>query len=444
MVFNAAGDTITFVQTAGLLPPDTYTLQLSSGASGIKDLSGSQLDGNADGVPGDDYTTSFTVSALPSNTVVVSIPSFARGYGQAVNLPASSTAGLPVTISTGENVSSVSFTLTYNPALLTLTNFTTAIPNASATFSVPTAGTAVVTVTSATQFSASAGLMTLGDFTASVPNNALYGSKEVLHITNLAVLDASGTSQPLPAAAADGIHVAAYFGDTNEDGTYDSPDVTLEQRYIGLINSGFPSYRLADPILLGDITLNGLIQANDTTSIQREIGLINVPNIPALPTGLAPRDRSRSGGFYSHRTGDPGGDGLGPRGADGHGPHEHHGQRVPGRDRLRPGQVHREFRPARLGVFVGTRLCALFDLSRTGRADLPGLVPNGNGHDPGEHDGDALHAQLHRGRSCRTWTVGHQPATEYLIDGNRDLRQRRQPLAASPLSGSHERRQRFG
>ena len=72
--------------------------------------------------------------------------------------------------------------------------------------------------------------MTLGDFTASVPNNAPYGSKEVLDITNLVVLDASGTPQPLPAAAADGIHVAAFFGDTNEDGTYDTPDVTLEQR----------------------------------------------------------------------------------------------------------------------------------------------------------------------------------------------------------------------
>ena len=56
----------------------------------------------------------------------------------------------------------------------------------------------------------------------------------------------------------------------------------------GLINNGFPAFPMADPTLIGDITRNGLIQANDTTSIQRVIGLVNVPNVPALPTGLPP------------------------------------------------------------------------------------------------------------------------------------------------------------
>ena len=43
---------------------------------------------------------------------------------------------------------------------------------------------------------------------------------------------------------------------------------------------------MADPVLIGDITGNGLIQANDTTNIQRVIALQSVPNIPALPSGL--------------------------------------------------------------------------------------------------------------------------------------------------------------
>ncbi len=148
----------------------------------------------------------------------------------------------------------------------------------------------------------------MGDLTAAVPNDAPYGSKEILSISNLTVFDDSPIPQPLPSVADNAIHVAAYFGDTSGDQSYDSPDVTLEQRLIGLKNTGFSAYRLIDPVLLGDITLNGQIQANDTTSIQRVIGLVNVPTVPPLPVGLSPPP---SGGpdpevFIPNEIGDPG------------------------------------------------------------------------------------------------------------------------------------------
>jgi len=286
MVVSADGKTITFIKTTGLLAPDTYTITLNSGANAFVSTTGALLDGNGDGTPGDNLTYTFTVNPLPSNAVVVSIPDFTRGYGQPVNVPASSTSGLPITLSTGENVSGVDLTLQYNPELLTLSGFTTAIPGASALFNVTTPGTAIITISSAGQFSSSAGAITLGDLTASVPDNAPYGSKQILQITNLSVFDDSAIPQPLPSVAQDAIQVAAYFGDTSGDQTYSTPDVTLEQRLIGLINNGFPAYPSVDPVLIGDITLNGLIQANDTTSIQRLIGLVNVPNVPALPVGL--------------------------------------------------------------------------------------------------------------------------------------------------------------
>ena len=246
------------------------------------------LDGLGNGVPGSNLTTTFTVSPLASNAVVVSLPNFTRGYGQPVNVPASSTTGLPVTISTGENVSGVDFTLTYNPAVLTPTNFTTTIAGATAYFNVTTPGTAIVTISSPTQFSSTAGSLTLGDFTANVPNTAPYGAKEILDISNLTVFDDSTVPQPLPSMGQDAIHVAAFFGDTSGDGAYTTQDVTLEQRVIGLANTGFGFYKMTDPTLLGDVTQNGQIQANDTTLIQREIGQISVPNIPALPVGVTP------------------------------------------------------------------------------------------------------------------------------------------------------------
>ncbi len=252
LVVSPNGMSITFIKTGGILAPDTYTATLVSGANGFKSTSGALLDGNGDGVPGDNLVATFTVNPPAANAVVVSIPDFARGYGQPVNVPATSNAGLPITLSTGLNVSGVDLTLHYNPALLTITGFNTSIPGALATLNVTTPGTAILTVSSATQFSSSAGTFTLGDLTASVPNNAPYGGKEILDITGLSVFDNSpGVPLALPAVADDGIHVAAYFGDTNGDAMYSTQDATLEQRVIGLANSGFGFYKMTDPALLG-------------------------------------------------------------------------------------------------------------------------------------------------------------------------------------------------
>ncbi len=292
MLVSADGKTVTFIKTGGILAPDSYTVTLVSGANAFVSTTGALLDGNGDGVPGDNLVQTFTVNPLPSNAVVVSLPDFARGYGQPVNLPASSlTAGLPITLSTGQNVTAVDFTLTYDPTLLTITDnsLTTTISGASAYLHVVTPGTAQITVSSATAFNSAAGAITLGSFTAVVPNNAPYASKELLHISNLQVWDNSpGTPQLLPSVADDGFHVAAFFGDLNGDQKYSGPDVVLEQRVIGLYNTGSAAYRMADPVILGDITLNGRIEGADTTSIQREIGLINVPNIPSLPNVATP------------------------------------------------------------------------------------------------------------------------------------------------------------
>src|SRR5262249_59761044 len=72
-----------------------------------------------------------TASAAPA----LEVPSFSRGAGQAVNLPASGTTGIPVTISNATNVQSAGFVLTYDPALLTIapTGALTLAPAAGAT-----------------------------------------------------------------------------------------------------------------------------------------------------------------------------------------------------------------------------------------------------------------------------------------------------------------------
>jgi uncharacterized delta-60 repeat protein len=280
----------TFIKTAGLLSPDQYTVNLISAAAAFRDLDGALLDGERDGTPGGHYASSFTVAPAEPHAVTVSLPNFARGYGQPVNLPANVlTAGLPLRISNAGGVTRVELAVQYDPALLSISAFTLdagVASRATSTVDTSTPGRIVLTITAATGLADVAGPLTLGSFTAQVPDDAPYGGKHMLDITDLRVFDNSPTPIELPAIGDDAIHVAAFFGDANGDGTYNSPDATLVRRIIGQANTGLAAYQLADPELIADISLNGFIQSNDTTNIRRVIGQMAVPNIPLLPEGL--------------------------------------------------------------------------------------------------------------------------------------------------------------
>jgi hypothetical protein len=283
---------LTFVKTAGLLEPDTYTVTLHSGTTALRDTAGRILDGDEDEVAGGDYVAAFTISAVAAEEVTVSLPDVTRGRGQSVNLPANElTAGLPLAISRGQNVGRIEFELRYDPQLLEITAFTLAdsvvLRGAERVLDISTAGVAILTITAPSGLTDEAGSLIAGSFTARVPDAAPYGGAHGLDIAALQVYDTGDVATELPARDDDAIHVAAFIGDASGDGSYNSPDATLTRRIIGQINTGFAAYPLADPVLIADIMLNGIIQSNDTTAIRRAIGLMAVPNIPPLPEGLA-------------------------------------------------------------------------------------------------------------------------------------------------------------
>src|SRR5690606_15893855 len=95
-VLNADHTGGTFIATGGVLPAGNYTLTLQSGADACKAAAdGELLDGNTNGIgtPGGDHVTSFTINASGTERVV-SVPDFARGPGQSVNVPGDATTGL--------------------------------------------------------------------------------------------------------------------------------------------------------------------------------------------------------------------------------------------------------------------------------------------------------------------------------------------------------------
>lgn len=57
----------------------------------------------------------------PANAITVSLPHFARGPEQAVNVPAASSLGLPLNVSDGENLTMLNFELVFDPGLLNVT-----------------------------------------------------------------------------------------------------------------------------------------------------------------------------------------------------------------------------------------------------------------------------------------------------------------------------------
>ena len=56
LVVSPDGETVTFIRTAGILAPDTYTLTLYSGANAFESTTGALLDGLGNGVPGSNLT----------------------------------------------------------------------------------------------------------------------------------------------------------------------------------------------------------------------------------------------------------------------------------------------------------------------------------------------------------------------------------------------------
>ena len=295
LVLNAADTQITFIATStfnettgtitgGVLAPDVYTVTLLSSANGFQDQSGNLLDGAGNGTPGSNYVKIMTVAAPAANAVVVGIPDFARGYGQTVNEPAAATTGIPLTLSNGDGITSVSLDLHYNPALLDITGATvgTGLPaGASVTLdTTTTAGVATVTFSSPTALSA--GALTFVNLQANVPVTATYAAKEILDLQNIVI-----NGGAVPALDEAGIHIAAFFGDTNGNQRNDAADVSLLQKTLVSLNSGFSLYALLDPVIITDVSLQGRLASNDAALLQKVRVDLPVPNVPALPTGIS-------------------------------------------------------------------------------------------------------------------------------------------------------------
>jgi hypothetical protein len=278
MAWNAATQTASWVKTGGVLTPGTYDVTLSSRSDGWVDFRGEVLDGNSDGTIGDDFHTSITVD--PSTAPVVSLPDVCRGPGQPVNIPATG-SGLPIRISEAAGVTVVSLTVTYDPAVLTVTGagLASGMSGWTVTPDLSVAGQVVLTASGPALPAGARALFTL---TSSVPAEVRYGASEVLAISSLQV---KVNGSPVAAVADRAFHKVAFVGDTTGNRGYSGLDASLISRVTVNLDTGFDSYPWADPWLVGDATGDGILTSLDASYVARKSVGLSTPQIPALPAG---------------------------------------------------------------------------------------------------------------------------------------------------------------
>lgn len=287
-VVDPSGTRATFIRTGGPLVPDDYTVRLMSGESGVLSASVGQLDGDADGTPGDRFETTFRVLAVEPPPTIVSLPDFVRGPGQEVDLPADSNAGIPVSISNGAAVRTATLRIGYDPALL---NVVAATPGANlpagatVDLDTSTAGVAVLTVASPSDLPAGESVLAHLEATVVATDaSEIYRRQQVLDLHEVVLADGAG--QPLPSSADDGLHLVTFFGDVSGNGRINAADAAQVARIAALIDGGFAATLLTDPNIPGDISGNGRLNAADAALVARFSALLPVPQIPPIPGGV--------------------------------------------------------------------------------------------------------------------------------------------------------------
>jgi hypothetical protein len=287
ITFKATESALQTFFSTPILPQDTYTVTLVSGSSngftdGTAPLDGANNAGHAN------YTTTFTTAN--QTKTILSLPDFARGPDGSHNIqiPADTGHGIPVTLTNATTVSAATFTLNYNPTLLTVTGASSGdatTGGALALLGTPT----IIDATHATanfQYTSTtpqSGTVVLGDIIATVPNTAAanYKAKELLTLTSITV-----NGNAFTGVATSAVHVNAYFGDVTGNGSIDALDVAFANNVAQGNATGFGAYTLLDPAIIGDVAGDISVDAGDVSTLAAYVSQLPTPKIPAIRTGL--------------------------------------------------------------------------------------------------------------------------------------------------------------
>jgi len=213
----------------------------------------------------------------------VSLPNFARGPGQSIDLDSS--GGLPLSISDGSGVTEISFTLVFNSTQITVTaaDLAEGIPPDWQVTQFESVGAGRIRIVAGGTTPVDAGPATLLILEATVPADAAQAEAQLLRIDQLQL-----NGGLLPAIADDAVQVTALIGDVNGSGDYSGLDASLIARVSVGLDSGFDEFGAIDPRIIGDVTGNGRLSALDASFVARKAVGLEQESIPDIPSLLPP------------------------------------------------------------------------------------------------------------------------------------------------------------
>ena len=206
-------------------------------------------------------------------------------------MPNDTAHGIPITLYNAAGVTDVTFTMAYNPSILTISGTLQGAgcdaTDAAATFTLlgNAGGLATFNFHDATPHS---GTLVLGDVDATVPASAnnLYQVKQLLQLGSIVINNGAITS----AVSANGVDINAYIGDVSGDGKISGLDV-LEANQVAIgAATGFDAYKLMDPVLLSDVTGDLCCDAGNVAALDLFVAQLHPPQDSSSPgTGLSLR-----------------------------------------------------------------------------------------------------------------------------------------------------------
>jgi VCBS repeat-containing protein len=281
LVYDDVTNTLSFVKTGGPLLPGNYTLTLKSGAAAFVSADGDLLDG---GGVGGNYVNTFTVGG--GGEAVLSIPDFARGPGQNVDLTLATadTLTLPIRVSSVSGLLSVDLEVHYDPALLDVTAVTSAVPGMTVVATIDSEN-GVISITGFSVSPLFGTNLALVNITASVPSDAPYGASQVLRLVVPEGATGVLNEGAIPAITDAAVHKAVFVGDTNGNGGYSPADTGLIPQVTNNQATGFAAHPLTDPVIVGDVSANGSLSGLDASILAQEMIGLNPPQVPDVPAG---------------------------------------------------------------------------------------------------------------------------------------------------------------
>ena len=229
---------------------DRYSLLI--GDDGFVSRDGALLDGDGNGADGGDFRASILFARAASGTA--ELPDFMRGPGEHVDVPLEDRAGLQVRFTSDGGVKTLIFRVTYDPALLRVDGFLRGLDlpeDAVVAFRTEAAAggkrVAIVLITSDTPVAA--GNRWLLSLDATVPDNAPYGSSEILTVEVESINAAAPSSTQMDQA----IQLVGFFGDADADRALTLADLWWASRVAIGLDTSFRAWPGAPPQLVADI-----------------------------------------------------------------------------------------------------------------------------------------------------------------------------------------------